>query len=770
MTKSFSNHSREESSLRIVLNAIIDVKPCDSVRIGCSILSNSGRKELHVIQQEIGYNCLIPLELSRLSDLQFLSLSSNQLVSGSTITIPILTALQNCTRLNKLWIDDNQLTGYLPEELATNLSLLVLNGNKITGSIPSLIANLTNLGDLYLSYNLLTGRIPSSLRSLGKLQRLLLDNNKLEGNIPSEIGEIKSLGELSLSHNMFSGEIPNTIGRLLELTHLVLNHNQLSGKVPSSLGKCYKLQLLDLSNNQFRGRIPHEVASLPNLQFYFNLSRNSFHGSLPLEIGKMIHVQAIDVSANRLQGQIPATLGSCEQLEYLQLSSNELQGPIPNSLSGLKGLVSMDLSSNSLSGLIPVSLKSLNVLQYLNLSFNNLSGEVPNEGVFKNFTAASFMGNMFLCGEWMQLPACAVGNIQSKYHENRIRILGPMAGTITFLFFCLLILGLIYRRRKIKSDVPSDIVPLKLMDDSGISYHEIINATDGFNQKNYLGTGSSGSVYKGIMGDGREAAFKLLNLQNEEAGKSFSRECKVLAEVRHRNLVKIISFCLEFGRKILVLEFMSRGNLETFLHSNGNTVSFIEILNIAIDVIHGLEYLHHDSFQQVIHCDIKPSNILMDENMTAHIADFGIARIICGSDTINSGFASSLTLKGSVGYIAPGTEYGVGGKVSTKGDIYSYGIMLLEMVTGKSPTNHMFVEGLNLHKWVSLHFDDKLGEIINMRMMKDGGEFKINQWLIPFLRTALECSKESPNERPTAREVARILESIRRTHFEVLNS
>ncbi|XP_057825797.2 receptor kinase-like protein Xa21 [Cryptomeria japonica] len=364
----------------------------------------------------------------------------------------------------------------------------------------------------------------------------------------------------------------------------------------------------------------------------------------------MIHVQAIDVSANRLEGHIPATLGSCEELEYLSLSSNILEGPIPDSLSQLKSLVSMDLSSNNLSGLIPVSLKSLNMLHYLNLSFNNLSGEVPKEGMFKNLTAASFKGNMFLCGEWIQLPSC----LGVQDHGNRIRIFAPLAGTITFLLVCLLILGLIYRRRKVKSDV-HDILPLKLMDDKGVSYQEIVKATDGFNQENLLGTGSFGSVYKGTMDDGTKAAFKRLNLQNEEASKSFMRECEVLAKVRHRNLVKIISFCLDLGHKILVLEFMSKGNLETLLHSNGNSLMFIEILNIAIDVIHGLEYLHHDCFVQFVHCDVKPSNVLMDEDMTAHVADFGIARIINGSNnsTINSGSTSTLNVKGSIGYIAP---------------------------------------------------------------------------------------------------------------------
>ncbi|GLJ53047.1 hypothetical protein SUGI_1130010 [Cryptomeria japonica] len=198
-----------------------------------------------------------------------------------------------------------------------------------------------------------------------------------------------------------------------------------------------------------------------------------------------------------------------------------------------------------------------------------------------------------------------------------------------------------------------------------ISHQEIVKATDGFNNENLLGTASFSSVYKGIMSDGKAAVFKLLNLESEEAVKSFFKEYKVLVEVRHMNLVKIISLCLEFGHKIVVLEFMSKGNLETLLHFNSNSLTFIEKLNISLDVIHGLEYLHNDSFVQLVHCDIKPSNILMNEDMTAHLADFGIAQIICGSQG-----TSTITLKGSIGYIAP--EYGLDAKVSTRGDIYNW--------------------------------------------------------------------------------------------------
>ncbi|GLJ53068.1 hypothetical protein SUGI_1130530 [Cryptomeria japonica] len=714
-----------------------------------------------MLQLDLEFNHLtgvVPLEFSKLSHLKFLGLSNNQFVSGSTVIVPILLALSNCTKLNELQIYRNYLTGSMPEQLPKYLSVLLLNGNNITGIIPSQIGNLTNLTQIDFSSNLFTGQIPSSLSNLRKLQRLRLDNKQLEGNIPSIIGEITVLGELSASHNKLSGGIPDTIARLQQHRRLMLHHNNLSGSIPASLGKCYKLELVDLSNNQFTGQIPREVASLSNLQFYFNLSGNSLEGQLPLEIGNMISVQAIDASSNRLRGQIPATLGSCSNLQHLNLSSNKLQGRIPNSLGNLKNLVDMDLSYSNLLGPIPASLRNLTVFEYMNLSFNNLSGEIPKEGVFRNLTAASFMGNLFLCREWIRLPCCPIMLPSGKNNRSRVRTIAIAAGAIVLCF--LLIGGLVYRRchlhiqGKTQGD-STDVSVINYIRHSGVSYQEIVDATNGFDRENLLGTGGFGSVYRGTLNDGTAAAFKILNMQNEKAWKSFITESKVLGNCIHRNLVNVITFCSEPEKKVLVLQFMPRGNLDNLLVSDGGSLDLRKILNLALDVVHGLEYLHHDCPVQVVHCDIKPSNILLDEDMTAHVADFGIAQLTCEPDSLES-MTSALSLKGSIGYIPP--EYGVGGKVSTKGDVYSYGIVLLEMITRKIPTDDMFVGNLNLHKWVSMHFPDRVEEIVEHTVMRHLEENEIKMVLFPFIHMGLICTNESPLQRPTAQQVAGALE------------
>eukprot|EP01018_Ginkgo_biloba_P027380 Gb_35296 [translate_table: standard] len=627
----------------------------------------------------------VPLELGKLLLLERLYLNSNQLVSGSSNTfLPILTALTNCSLLQKLALDDNHLTGFLPSSighLSTKLSTLELNDNEIGGKLPHQIGNLTNLTVLALHGNLLKGSIPSTLNRFSKIERLSMERNKLEGSIPMEIGQIENLGHLSLQQNMLSGQIPDAIGNLPQLRRLYLSQNQLSGNIPASLGKCRTLEVLDLSYNNLTGNIPPQVAGLPNLVFYLNLSNNFIQGSLPLEISKMVMVQAMDISANQLSGVIPSTqLGSCIALQYLNFSWNALEGPIPNSLGELRNRQDMDFSFNNLSGAIPNSLQKLTMLRLLNFSQNNLSGEVPRRGIFAKLNAAAFMKNSGLWGPWVNLPPC----------------------------------------------------PLPTHHDHSLLKKELLTATQGFCEANLVGVGCFGRVYKGVLSDGTMVAVKVLNLQNEEAHTSFARECKVLRRVRHRNIISILTSCSNLDFKSLVIPFMSNGSLNKCLYSDGDHVcglSLTQRLNIALDIAQGMAYLHHDCFLQVVHCDLKPSNVPLDHNMKALVADFGIARLT-GGNSMDS-FTSTLGLLGSVGYIAP--EYGLGGKPSTKGDVYSYGILLLELLTRKRPTDHMFAEGLNMHKWASADFPNRMMEVVD----------------------------KLPEERPIMREVVTILERIR---------
>ncbi|KAG0530287.1 hypothetical protein BDA96_05G173100 [Sorghum bicolor] len=702
---------------------------------------------------------IVPPEIGRLTKLKFLILRNAFFEAKEPKDWEFLTTLTNCSQLQIIGLGHCRLAGVFPDSvsnLSTSLTTFSFSYNSISGSLPRGIGNLFKLRDLDLAKNSFTGIIPSSFSRLTNLQALSLWDNKLGGLIPMALGNLTELNYLYLAANAFKGRIPDTIGNLTKLLELAL------------------------SENNFTGSIPTELFNIQTLSTVFDLSYNNLEGSIPQEIGNLNNLVEFHAESNKLSGQIPSALGQVLQNLYLQ--NNFLSSSIPSNLGQLKVLSILDLANNNLTGLIPKSFGDLTMLHSLNLSFNNFIGEVPNVGVFANASQLSIQGNDKLCGGIpdLHLPPCLLHPLKKKHKLVVIPIVVSLASTLAILS---LVYILLTWRKRTKTRTPSTTLvqghPL-------ISYSQLVKATDGFSPTNLLGSGSFGSVYKGEL-DGQDAeskdlvAVKVLKLQNPRALKSFIAECEALRNMKHRNLVKIITACASIDArgddfKALVYDFMPNGSLDGWIHADANeqarerSLSLSERVIILLDVAYALNYLHCDGPTPVIHCDLKCSNVLLDADMVAHVGDFGLAKIIVDGGSIVQQSASSMGFRGTIGYAAP--EYGAGNVVSTNGDIYSYGILVLEMVTGRRPTDTTFREGLSLREYVeqALLHNTRTMDIIDMRLSLslenelqgvgegDSPNKRRTDCLIALLRLGLSCSEELPSSRmPTGDIIKELL-------------
>ncbi|CDP12430.1 unnamed protein product [Coffea canephora] len=736
----------------------------------------------------------IPIEIFNLSKLIIMSLTQNQLSSNLPSTfgyrLPNLeelylginsfsgvlpTSISNSSKLRRVDFGSNKFTGPIPTSLGdlSLLELLNLSNNNLTRDSSSqelsFITSLTKcqyLSILVFSDNPLNGIIPNSVSNLStSLQMLSASDCKIKGSIPNGIGNFSSLIQLDLSNNELNGSLPARIKDLHMLQGMDLNlgQNQIMGSIPKCMGNFTSLRNLNLSHNRLNSTPPVEIWNLKDL-LELDLSSNLLSGSLPQAITNMKMANWVDLSINQLSGGIPDSIGEMQNLKNLSLAHNRLEGSIPESIGKMLSLESLDLSHNFLSGSVPMSMENLRYLRHFNVSFNNLIGEVPSKGPFINFTAASFTSNQALCGaQRFHVPPCPNNSAHKlrtkKLHRTIFILLGVIiaAGALSF--------GFVYLRYR-KKDTVSGLANLSLVAmPERISYFELLKATNGYNESNLLGTGSFGSVYRGTLDNGRVVAAKVFNLHVEGAFKSFDVECEVLRNLRHRNLTGVITSCSNPEFKALVLEFMPNGSLEKWLYSHNYFLDLMQRLDILIDVACALQYLHCEYSTPVIHCDLKPSNVLLDQDMVAHLSDFGLTKLLGEENSIT--YTETLA---TLGYLAP--EYGLEGLVSRKCDTYSFGIMMMEVFTRTKPNSEMFGENLSLKSWVTDSIPDELAHVIDANLLKESDEYFVEKLscIASIMKVALDCTMESPRERSNIQDVLVALKKIKLQYISALHS
>ncbi|KAK2967959.1 hypothetical protein RJ640_002814, partial [Escallonia rubra] len=646
------------------------------------ILPDSISNASKLTSLDISYNNfygIIPNSLGNLGLLEVLGLGVNNFISEpSSPELSFITSLINCTKLRVLEISNNHITGTLPVSvgnLSASLNELSAEGCRIRGTIPNEISNLSGLVRLNLYRNDLSGSIPSTIKGLQKLQGIYVGYNKLRGSIPDDLSQLPNLSDL------------------------YLEANQLSGSLPACLWNISSLRNINLSSNKLFSRIPASFGNLKDL-LAFSASFNSLYGNLPSEIGNLKVVTLLDLSYNNFSGDIPGSIGDLQNLVRLSLEHNHLVGTIPETFRSSVSLESLDLSQNNLSGLIPKSLDKLLYLKYFNVSYNKLHGEIPSGGTFKNFTSQSFLPNEALCGATQFGVRPCKTNYADRLKTLRKVVIISISSAISLVALVLMSILLWIRCGKSKRP-PVEIDLQPVAEHRRISYQEIQEATEGFEENNLLGNGSFGSVYKGILFDGMVVAIKVFKLQQERALKSFHVECEIIRNVRHRNLIKIVTSCSNPDFKALILEYMPNGSLEKWLYSHNYVLDISQRLDIMIDLACALDYLHH--------------------------------------------------------------EYGLGGSVSTSCDVYSYGIMLMETFTRKKPTDETFAGQMTLKCWVKESLPSAVIQVLDRNLLRQGSENSLAEvdCVSSILKLALDCAAELPEQRINMKDVLATMKKIK---------
>ncbi|KAB2027666.1 hypothetical protein ES319_D05G047200v1 [Gossypium barbadense] len=729
----------------------------------------------------VGYNNLsgqIPEEIGMLTSLNHLDLVYNNL------TGEIPSSLGNLSDLQYLFLYQNKLTGSIPDSIfgLKKLVSLDLSDNSLSGEISELVIHLQNLEILHLFCNIFTGKIPKALTSLPRLQVLQLWSNRLSGEIPESLGRNNNLTILDLSTNNLTGRIPDGLCSSSRLFKLILFSNSLEGAIPKNLSTCTSLQRVRLQNNRLSGELSSEFTKLPLVYFLdvsnndlsgnigdqewdmpalemlslagnrfsgrlpnsfgsqkiedLDLSGNGFSGTIPRSFGSLTELMQFSLSANKLIGEIPEELSSCKKLVSLDLSHNQLSGQIPSGFAEMPVLSQLDLSDNQLSGEVPPQLGKMESLIQVNVSHNHLHGSLPSTGAFLAINSSAVSGND-LCGgaETSGLPPCKkVKNLNWWFYVA--------CSLVALVLLAFAAFGFIFIRKRNNLELKrveneDGIWELQFFDSNVSKSVTVDDITLSAKQVNGICRGNKSSA------NDFQFVVKEMNDVNSIPS-SFWSEIKQLGKLQHPNLVNLIGTCRSDKNAYLVYEYIKGKLLSEILHE----LTWERRRKIAMGIAKALKFLHSYCSPSIIVGDMSPERVIVDGKDEPRLR-LSLPGLL---STENKAFISSA-------YVAPETRESK--DMSEKSDIYGFGLILIELLTGKSPADAEFGDQhQSMVEWARYCYSDCHLDMWVDPMIRPGHASDVNHnQIVETLNLALHCTAGDPTARPSATDVSKTLQS-----------
>ncbi|CAL9016893.1 unnamed protein product [Prunus brigantina] len=628
-----------------------------------------------------------------------------------------------------------------------------------------------------LSRNYLSGTIPPEWGSL-PLINITLIANRLTGPIPKEIGNITTLKSLDITMNNFSGVLPRQLGNLPLIEQMLLTSNNFTGELPDTFGDLTTLKNFRVGDSHFSGQIPDFIKNWTNLEI-LRIQASGLTGPIPFNISlltKLTDLRITDLSGP--EESFPP-LEKMKDMKRLMLRSCNIVGQLPPYLGDLKKLKTLDLSFNKLTGEIPSNFVAIAQADYIFLTGNLLTGPVPTwtqnnvDLSYNNFTigdtgcqlqgglnlfASSSQGNSSKTVSCFRTAKCPKKPVTPASGESGISV-GAVVGIVAAgVFIILLTFGILWRTGLLgqQNTLEDDLKGVDLQTGK-FSFRQLKDATNNFDKANKIGEGGFGSVYKGLLSDGTVIAVKQLSSKSKQGNREFLNEIGMISALQHPHLVKLHGCCIEGNQLLLVYEYMENNSLARALfgklhlvHADGQLkLDWPTRHKICVGIARGLAYLHEESRLKVVHRDIKATNVLLDKNLTPKISDFGLAKLDEEDNT-----HISTRIAGTYGYMAP--EYAMRGYLTDKADVYSFGILVLEIASGRNNTTYRGKgKSFYLLDWAQLlKVQGNLMDLVDPRL---GSDFNKEEMMLT-INVALLCCNVTSTVRPTMSSVVSMLE------------